>query len=78
MPGLHKSEFSPLIERNDFAVDDRVIRHRRQRFHDAGIAAIEIVIVAGAELQFAAGFDGEDAISIELNSVSQSAPSGSF
>ena len=26
------------IERHDLAVDDRFIRHRRQRLHDAGIA----------------------------------------
>ena len=54
------------IERNDFAVDHSVIRHRIQRLHDAGIAAIEVVIVPGAKLQFAAGFDGEGAISIKL------------
>jgi hypothetical protein len=43
------------VERNDLAVNDGFIWHGRQSPHDAGIAVAEILVIARAEMDSAAG-----------------------
>ena len=49
-----------------------------QRFHNAGITSVEIIVVAGTEMHRSVGFDRESSIAIEIQLHSQSWPSGSF
>lgn len=63
---LHINECSPLIERNDLAVDDGFIRHRLEGFRDGWIPRGEVVIVTRAEMDFAARLEGDGAISVEF------------
>jgi len=44
-------------------------RHVRERIHDRRISLIEVLVVAGVQVDFAAGFDSDCAVSIQLDLV---------
>ena len=68
MPGLHISEFSPLFQRDDLAVDDKFIGNSCQRLNDGRILGVEILVVARSEVDSASGLDRLRAKTIQLNS----------
>jgi hypothetical protein len=55
-----------LVERDDFAVDDRFVRQLGEPGDDVGILGGEVLVVARAEVNFAAGLESDGAIAVEL------------
>jgi hypothetical protein len=49
-PGLHISIYSPLVQRDDLAVDHRFVGYLSQRLDDCRVFQGEVFIVAGSEV----------------------------
>ena len=54
---FHITGRSPLIERDDLAIDDRLVRHLRQALHDARVSDAEVVVVARTQMNVASGLN---------------------
>src|SRR5215472_14041251 len=58
--------YSPLIEGDNLAVDDRPVGHGRQGFHDSGITAIEILVIARPQPHLPIVLYRQGAVAIEF------------
>jgi hypothetical protein len=58
-----------FVKGDDFAVDDRLIGQGSESLRYGWISQAEIVVVAGAQLDLAAGFDCQCAVAVQLEFV---------
>jgi hypothetical protein len=58
-----------VTERDELAVNHRFVRQLRQTAYDPGISAAEVIVIARAEIQLAAGSKGDSAVLVDLELV---------
>ena len=66
MPGLHINKFSPLIQRDNFAVDHRFVRHPCECLRDGRVLSVEVIIVPGAQMHPPARLERNGSESVEF------------
>jgi hypothetical protein len=55
-----------LVERDDLAVDHRVVRELRQRGDDARITAAEVLVVPRPQVERTLALEGDGAVAVQL------------
>ena len=60
---------SRFVDRDDFAVDGRVVRKRGQRLRYRWVPQSEVIVVAGAEGELSTRFEGKGTVAVQLNFV---------
>ena len=58
-----------VVEGDELAVDHRLVRQLREALDDGGIPEAEVVVVAGAQMNPAAGLERDGAIAVELQLI---------
>ena len=58
-----------IVERDDLAVDDRVVRHLRESLHDARISPAKVVVVTRPQMDDSVALERNRPIAVELQLV---------